>query len=181
MGEGGWNPDQERQGNFSEAERLLAWLVEVGSGGDQDAQQLQQKRTQLQDLFKVLGVINDKGQLVLEEWQNLACQLHDSKQVALVPESFPRLEKFSVALALVKKNMPQEIISNIQPRGNYSEAQYVRSIAAVMANRLVYETIFADDPIEYAGEYPSNGRHRWLTMKVLNELQVNTHEWSWVK
>lgn len=182
MGGDNYNPEAERQYFFSEAEKLLAWLVEVGSGGDQDAQLLQQKRTQLQHLLQGLGVWDsDKGKVNTWQWQDLACRLYDSKQVAIVPGGFPSEVEFTQALKDIEAKLPEEVYQDISPRMGLSEEGYIRSVAAVMANKLVYETVFENDPIKIdSNGHPQNGRHRWLALEVLKELHHDISSWTWV-
>lgn len=179
FGEGGF--ERNRESLFSESEILLAWLVEVAPG-DQDPNRVASKRQLLKEVFQQLGVWDEEQGLDIYSYVQVAQRLFDNRQVVVIPDDFPFEDEVSVALTSVKKKDTDTKWSELQPRMNLSEEEYILNIGAVMSNRFVYESVFKDDPMEFGGgDMPKNGRHRWLTNMVFEEMGYKWNDWEWIK
>ncbi|MBP9820077.1 hypothetical protein KBC79_05080 [Candidatus Woesebacteria bacterium] len=168
----------ERAERFEEILQLLADLIEKGPAMDPAIQQ--QKRKQLQALMKQAGVLNAQGQLDLDAWMSLCTAISESKTTAVTPPGYPTLEEFS---SIISQN--QEYFWDdhymLTARGFPSLEEYLHGLGTVLATQLVYETVFADDPIVIRNGVVENGRHRALTLRVLSRLGQPTQSWHWIK
>ena len=166
---------------FSEAERLLAKLVEIAPGGSMPPGVVKQMQQRFQALCQQLGVWDDETGLTPEGFGRLSVKLMAEKQVAEIAENLPTEEEIAKALSHLKQERPDITWGQITPRGVLSLPAYLRSLAAVMADKLVYTLVFKGDPIEWDSKrgVPSNGRHRWLTMLVFEQLGYEWVDFSW--
>ncbi|OGD71052.1 hypothetical protein A3A84_02725 [Candidatus Collierbacteria bacterium RIFCSPLOWO2_01_FULL_50_23] len=158
---------------------LLAWLIEAGPGADPDI--TKQRRAQLKAVFALLGIDFDKPQWGIL-YGDITWQIIKGKQFPDRPAGYPEFAAFSDRVSnLVRANY--EGLGDLRGRDGKALAEYLYGLGFVLASRLSYEFIFPEtDPIvvnEKTGGIL--GRHRYLTLAILEELGLDTSLWRWVR
>ena len=175
-GESGY--EGRREESFSESERLMAKIIETGPAID--PQKLAQMQAQLCQHLNIVGVLGDDGKINIQQWMDYLTDLTRKRNIPLRPDDYPDEETFNKGVLELKESDP-ELFDNVSPRGGKTMEDYLYGVGMVMANRLVYTSIFKDDPIVYGeGGKVENGRHRVIVQRVLNRVGYNTN-WGWVE
>ncbi|MBI2310514.1 hypothetical protein HYU90_01630 [Candidatus Collierbacteria bacterium] len=157
---------------------LLAWLIEAGPGADPDI--TKQRRARLKSALASLGIDHDKPQWGIL-YGDIVWKIAQGRQFPDKPAGYPEFAIFSAKVQeLIVTN--HRSLGDLRGREGKTLAEYLYGLGFVMGSQLSYEFIFPNtDPIvvgEIEGEIL--GRHRYLTLAVLEELGFNTSRWRWV-
>jgi len=119
MGESSF--ERMRDSAFSESEKLLAQIVETG--GSMDPQKLASTRAQLQQQLKILGVVQENGQINIQSWMDYVVDISTRKSVPMKPDNYPSEEIFLEGFKAVHESEP-ELFDDIAPRGEKTMEEY---------------------------------------------------------
>lgn len=157
---------------------LLAKLVETGPAIDPQIRKAW--RAQLHTALTQLGIDPTKDHWGILYGEMIYELFHD-RQFPKKPAGYPELAPFSAKVQeLVAEH--NSTLGDLRGRGGKELAGYLYGLGYVLASRLSYEFIFpATDPIVVYSDGEILGRHRYLTLTVLEELGFDTGHWRWVR
>lgn len=169
---------ETRAAIIEEISLLLYKIIEIGPA--MDPQTVKQWRAQLRIAIGKLGIDIDKPQwgiLYLDQvWQSL-----EESQFPDKPEGYPDFASFQEKVEQWL-SVHEQVFGDLRGREGKELAEYLYGLGFVMSSRQSYRYIFPDtDPIvvnKRTGEI--EGRHRYLTLAVLEELGFDTRQWYWV-
>lgn len=157
---------------------LLAWLIEVGPGADPDVKRA--RRAAFQAALAQLDIDINKprwGDLFGEAIRQIAWE----KEHPPKPPHYPPLGKFQQVLnQLIRQKHP--LLADLEGRDGMELSLYLYGLGLIMASELSYGYIFPEsDPIRWNRRTNEvEGRHRFLTLYVLDKLGFDTRRWRWV-
>lgn len=161
---------------------LLYKIVEVGPGVDPAI--VKSWRAQLKSALVFLGIDLDKPHWGIL-YGDMIWRVAIERELPSKPQGFPPFEEFAsmtTQLIIAEENVGGNIFDDLKGRDGKGLAEYLYGLGLVMSSQLSYNYIFPpSDPIAVnpkTGEI--EGRHRWLTLAVLNELGFDTRQWYWV-
>lgn len=158
--------------------RLLAWLVEAGPGADPYI--TKQRRAQLRAALAQLGIDRDKDHWEILYGEIVWAVMNDF-QFPEKPAGYPEPAPFSAKVQeLVAEH--NSTLGDLRGREGKELAEYLYGLGFVLASELSYGFIFpATDPIVVYSDGEILGRHRYLTLVILERLGFDTGSWSWVR
>lgn len=157
--------------------RLLARLVEAGPA--MDPQMHAALRAQLQTALAALGIDIKK-----DHWGvlygEMIYELSHDRQFPKKPAGYPEFARFQNKInELLTSN--SKVLGDLRGRDGMELAEYLYGLGFVLASQLSYEFIFPkSDPIVVSANGEIEGRHRYLTLAILEELGFDTSRWHWV-
>lgn len=157
--------------------RLLARLVEAGPAMDPQMQAA--LRAQLLATLAQLGIDPTKDQWGILYGEMIYKLFHD-RQFPRKPVGYPEFTRFQAKInELLKSN--SEVLGDLRGRDGMELAEYLYGLGFVLASQLSYEFIFPkSDPIVVSANGEIEGRHRYLTLAILEDLGLDTSRWRWV-
>lgn len=158
--------------------RLMAKLVEAGPAMNPQIQAA--LRAQLQAALAALG-INIKKDHWGFLYSEMVYQVFNDRQFPKKPANYPDFEPFQAKVSKLVAARP-DVFGDLRGRDGMELAEYLYGLGFVLASQLSYEYIFPkSDPIVVSANGEIEGRHRYLTLVILEELGLDTSRWRWVR
>ncbi len=175
-------PIVEAKETISQYEELMKqWAEIIEKGPSWDPALLAAKRQDVSNLLLALGILDEDGKSDIKKLLELSRYITTLKEVPIKKKDYPNPANFHKSFVKAKEENP-DLFDDLKGRGEDVES-YLYGLGIIMDNEIVYENIFADNPIvKGKNGQVENGRHRVACMTSLAKSNYSViHPWIKIK